>query len=511
MAGLFIRTELPSLLDVKTHSRNESTITQNRERPTVQKIIFASFLFLIFHAVGLATDINPALASVSITPDPIIVCEGETVTAKATVVPSDQYGRVTFEIDSQSTATVTPLTATSGVTTLTIKGLKAGKTTLSGFVDKVKKTTIAVNVIGFEIQVNHSVATDDDYVQIKDEICSQLFKTVSRAKVTGYPPSKVSVTLVNPDKRLGFPADSTLELDLPANGDWVNFEFTGQNKSKKIGDAKIVLHHGKANGPVCKEQSVTVFWFDNDSIEGASGNRYVYDKTKGKFQADPNPAITIRGHANIKPDSLNCSAPQIKDLVVGIVQNSTRASYIIKYINPQFKWTPLAVRGDKVSYFKELGLATLVTKKTLDNTPGDPNPVYDMTITNPPAPCGSGNTVIDDNPGYQSLPPSHQTLDLMSHGVVVAQVTYELEIRVDVDFMCWTVIYDKGTRDVVPLIRRGWQVNAVSSSNPGDRVSIDWFSHRSVCPETNAPALNSELQNSTNQKPVQGQEVTREK
>lgn len=478
----------------------------------MQKIIFASFLFLFFHSVGLATSINPALATVTITPDPIIVCEGETVTAKATVVPSDQYGRVTFATDDPSTATVTPLTATSGVTTLTIKGLKAGKTTLSGFVDKVKKTSVAVNVIGFEIEVNNTAATDDDYVQIKDDICSHVFTTPCQVKVTGYPPSDVAVTLVNSDDRLGFPTDQKITLTLPASGTWVAFSMTGQEKSKKVGDAKIELHHGGESDPVCKKQTATVFWFNKDSIKGERGNRYVYDPLAGSFNADPYPAVTMRGHANLQPDAANCSAHQITNLVVGMVQDSLHLNYSYNYKRPKFVWTALAAKGDVVTYPEEIDNVYSVPGTLLDSLTN--GPLYDMTNTNPPAPCGTGDSFITDAPGFPSgLPAQFITLDLLAHGNIVAQVTYELVVSVDAAFMSWTVIYDNasGGSDVTPLIRRGWDVDAVSTSRRGDRVSIDWFSHRSTCPVTTPPTANTALADPGNFSHSNGPLVTKKK
>lgn len=90
---------------------------------------------------------NDNAANVSITPSPIYVCEGDTASATGTVSPSGQFNRVTFVMENTATATVTPGTASSGVTNLTITGVKAGITNLKGFVDGVEKTSVVVNVI----------------------------------------------------------------------------------------------------------------------------------------------------------------------------------------------------------------------------------------------------------------------------------------------------------------------------------------------------------------------------
>lgn len=91
---------------------------------------------------------NDNAANVSITPSPIYVFVGQVASATATVTPADQYGTVTFKMDEDKTgkATVTPGTATAGVTTLIITGVKVGTTNLKGFVNGVEKTSVVVIV-----------------------------------------------------------------------------------------------------------------------------------------------------------------------------------------------------------------------------------------------------------------------------------------------------------------------------------------------------------------------------
>lgn len=398
-----------------------------------------------------------------------------------------------------------------GTWTVVFKATANVKTTCGDCTD-TKDVSVDFHVIDFEIQVNKTATADDDYVQIKGEICPHVYTTPCQVKVVGCPPGDVPVTLVNPDDRLGFPTDQKISLTLPASGAWVDFPITGQDKSKKVGDAKIELHHGGSDGPVCKKQTATVFWFNKDSIKGERGNRYVYDPVVGAFNASPYPAVTMRGHAELQPDSANCAAPQITNLVVGMVQNSLRLNYSYNYKRPQFVWTPQAVKGDVVSYPREIDNALTVPGTLLDSATN--GPLYDMTVTNAPAPCGTGDSYITDNPGFNSgLPAEHTTLDLMAHGVVVARVTYDLVVEVDVAFMSWTVIYDtvSGGSDVTPLIRRGWDVDAVSTSHPGDRVSIDFFSHRSTCPVTTPPTANTALADPANFHHSNGALVTRTK
>lgn len=465
----------------------------------MQKIIFASFLFLFFHSLGLATSINPALATVTITPDPIIVCEGETVTAKATVVPSDQYGRVTFEIDSQSTATVTPLTATSGVTTLTIKGLKAGKTTLSGFVDKVKKTSVAVNVIGFEIEINNTAVTDDDYVQIKDDICSHVFTTPCQVKVTGYPPSDVAVTLVNSDDRLGFPTDQKITLTLPASGTWVAFSMTGQEKSKKVGDAVIELHHGGSSDEICKKQNATVFWFDASKITTTAVAKYAYTRS-GSYTllAVPsgNAAIKYSAQSTLKPDLLNASAPQIDPLRIGIVQNTRRHNIrIATYVADHINWSvppPASVRIPKKQFY------TFERPTPLQDSDQDADPLYDQpaiasTIDpnslNKPLPIGSPSTSIDA-PNFPAaniliMPARDRSGNLVGNAVYILS-----DASMDIKFKTWAVVYNIITKDLVPLRQTKWEVDVAGSSL--DTVDVHGDSRASDCPLTGKPFSNDE-------------------
>ena len=463
----------------------------------MQKIIFASYLVLFFHAVGLATSINPALATVTITPDPIIVCEGETLTAKATVVPSDQYGRVTFATDDPSTATVTPLTATSGVTTLTIKGLKAGKTTLSGFVDKVKKTSVAVNVIGFEIEVNNTAATDDDYVQIKSELielkdpkkdCKHIFTTPCQVKVTGYPPSDVAVTLVNSDDRLGFPTDQKITLTLPASGTWVAFSMTGQEKSKKVGDAKIELHHGGESDPVCKKQTATVFYFEG-KLTLTSDTPYVLSQhptLPDYFIFDPDftnnhVAMTMSAEAALKPDMSNCSAPQISPWRIGLAQNlvgyyRNQITYTVDHIN----WLPSVPSQTTVSVNNEIVYnRTKVTPA--QDTDAANDPFYTISTIQLPTNCGGGKSTDSDSP---SLPvEKEKTLVVKdSKGTVLGSAVYRFKnCEIKRNWTTWCVAWEAGL-DVVPLRQADWYVYAKSGNNSKAHVGGD--GRAKSCPVT---------------------------
>src|SRR5262249_33921181 len=139
-------------------------------------------------------------------------------------------------------------------------------------------------------------------------------------------PSKkpVKVTLISPNKRLLFidSQDYSQDLKLPANGKPVDFVISGETVSKDIGDAKIqVIGPGAADGIVF-EKDVTVFGFDQAQILVTPGGRYVLTKTKDLTKKEYHPnngqTVSFSATATLIPAHLDCNAPQIANLLIGI-------------------------------------------------------------------------------------------------------------------------------------------------------------------------------------------------
>jgi hypothetical protein len=198
-----------------------------------------------------------------------------------------------------------------------------------------------------EIEINNTPEITDDLVLIKCDHPSRRSIVQCRIRATGTPANDATIVLVNPDGRLRFPnaSDTTATVNVPMSGTWVPFRITGERGSENIGDAIIEAHCNTADGPIKGTKPVTVVWFDEASITIHTPGIYTFvgnNLAPGGGQA----AATFSVTARIRPENVDCSAPQITNLRMAIMQESSHYRAATNYGAPTVSWAAGAVSGD---------------------------------------------------------------------------------------------------------------------------------------------------------------------
>jgi hypothetical protein len=248
-----------------------------------------------------------------------------------------------------------------------------------------------------EIEINDTPATNDDVVQIKSDHPAHRFVVNCRIRPMISKAETYTVVLTNPDGRLRFPgpADRTRTLSVPANGSWTSFQVSGESGSRAIGDAVIEAHCNFSTGPVTATKGMTVFWFDEARIIITTPGSY--DFVGGNFTSTGGPAARYAASARIRPAGLDCFVPQIMNLKVGIMQESSHFQATITYGNPVPDWAPGMPFGIR------LPVPTTITETT----------EYAATVVQPVADADANSAPLYDRPGIPTMIDSHSLQKLI--------------------------------------------------------------------------------------------------
>lgn len=203
-----------------------------------------------------------------------------------------------------------------------------------------------------EMDINNTSSLTDDVVRLRT---SQDYGIPCRARVTQNPAQAWTVVLTNPDGKLRFDRGtaglgSTDTLTLPTDGSWVPFYLIGYSASASINDASVVARKDTSTGTQKGTKSVTVFWFDNKSMEitvPANGNYTLNTVGNNVYYNVANDyAVGITAKLTLKPFGLNANAPQISCYRLTIEQNAqpigddlgtTKQGYYVEF-GPPVVW-----------------------------------------------------------------------------------------------------------------------------------------------------------------------------
>lgn len=362
-----------------------------------------------------------------------------------------------------------------------------------------------------EIEINNTPATDDDLVLLKCEHPAHRSKTKCRIRAVACSGgSSATVVLVNPDGRLRFPeiGDTTKTLSLPSNGSWVPFEISGEKGSNAIGDAIIEAHCQNATGAIKAKAKVTVVWFDPVTITITPGG--TYSLTGGLYTVTGGHGVDYAAQATIKPAGVNCSAPQVKNLRVGIMQN-VRAGVrgMHTWGNPRIAWGSTASRGASVTVPQSIQ-ATITRPVDANDAESAVNPLYDQpgvkttidagSLAKPKGCSGGGTATSWDTPQNQVPPTITQNAINTSTGVIIGTVTYSLiSTRIDNDFTTWAAIYDTATKHACALRQRTWSVHVSSTAAGKQQATVGTDSAPTQDPIVGSPYSNDLVNNPANQ------------
>jgi hypothetical protein len=328
-----------------------------------------------------------------------------------------------------------------------------------------------------EIEINNTPDTKDDLVKLKCQHPAHLWSVVDcRIRSTDAPgEGSATVVLTNPDGRLRFPGpdDKTTTLSVPKNGSWVSFQISGEAPSKALGDAVIEAHCSTNKGEVKASKKVTVFWFDQAKIEIKPGGAYV--RAGKTYKPQGGNAVDYSAQARIRPAGVDCSAPQVKNLRVGIMQNTVAPTLIEQtWSGPKVKFYASAAPGTKVNQ----AMTVKVTKSINvagNDTDASVRPLYDQPVEGgskdslkPPIGCAGGAAAkSNDSPNLSVREDEKARVDAFSvEGKKVGGAYYSelIRIRQNSKFITWAVLFDTETKDFCALRQSTWSLNVDSSA-----------------------------------------------
>jgi hypothetical protein len=359
-----------------------------------------------------------------------------------------------------------------------------------------------------EIEINNTPTTTDDLVLLQYAISTMKPVTPCRIRAKNKKNGSFTVVLTSPDGRIHFTGNNnTLTIKVPGGGvDWAEFEITGLKGSDKLADAIIEAHCDSDTGPLVGKKAVTVVWFDASMAVQPDGS---YSINGNDFNAKAK-AVTLDAIAAIRPKGVNCSAPQIVDLRVGIIQNSLPFSgggrkRTALYGSPEVYWLPAIPIDKQVQVPDRWQLNFEYTSASNDSTSGS-DPLYNVpeAARRPldfdkdlakPGGCGTGKTESRDNPGTflgsgaqiwvrvsdgsgkGNAPAKEPVVDDMGKpiradsdpaviggkGDTLGWVKYEaFNATLQQSFMDWVVIINGKTKEFICLRQRGWSLDVDS-------------------------------------------------
>ena len=362
--------------------------------------------------------------------------------------------------------------------------------------------SVTVRVLDIEIQINQTPAANDDLVQLNC-LHPVARKTVPcRIRLLGPSSSAQSVVLVNPDGRLRFPnvANTTVSVSLPAAGGWAAFSISGQTVSTAIGDAKIVAHLGSAGGQTLKTKAVTVFTFDPSQMKLTQGGNYGF--VGNTWTVPGGVAVNFSSSGTLKPAGLDCAAPQITKLRVGIMQESSAYASGTVWDTPTIAWIAATPSGTTIhvpnSMSQTVTYAPAVVQPVNDGLAGA-SPLYDNSATalTPPTGCAGGAAATsNDTPSDPTT--TTFTLPITQGGTTVANATWTNRVKVTrkEQFRTFSVEFNTATNAFCALRQATWSLNA-DSTLANQKAIVNADAVASANPAIGVQANNAATQKTT--------------
>lgn len=379
-----------------------------------------------------------------------------------------------------TSASANPATGTGP--TFTTRWSAVGNQTVTATCGGVSKT-VTVKVHSLDIQINNTAATNDDLVVLNSTHPPRQFNINCQMRLLGPSAGNVNVVLTNPDGRLRFPdpVNTTVNLTLAAGGAFSPFRISGALASAAIGDAVIHVHLDTATGPEITTKKVTVVSFDQGKMQLTQGGNYSLNALTNIYGPAGGVAVAFASSALIRPAGVDCTAPQLTNLRLAIMQESSNKDLESTYDTPTIVWDPAAPAGTTVTV-----PVTRRTKTTYDATVTQPVndglagalPLYSKAATalTPPTGCtGAGTAQSSDGPFHTSLPNSQQTMQDPVTGATVGVVTWTNRIntaRVQ-HFRTFCVVFDQGTNQFSSLREATWDLNLDSAAAPPQLATVN--------------------------------------
>jgi len=422
----------------------------------------------------LLSSATPAAETVTLTVDRDVVCIGEAITGSASL---DYYGG-----NERPSVTISPALpenqmpdagpSTKVFSFQTSESSTPGDHIITATASGAYPATKTVKVIKLEIEINNTASTDDDVVSWSDFIiCRTRFQTPARIRqvpASGSSASDLEVTLSN-SSRLEYAQSGgwgkTLSLTLPQDGSWIDFLVSGTLPSLAVGDAPIDVQVS-GHSSTCFRKPMTVFWFTGD-LNLTSGSQYEVMEDGNHVILGPSPgnALEMTAYADIKPNGVSASAPQISELRVGIVQNVRSSVHSGTYTQPQpIRWNSSYPQG-RLAYFPIALLALKTLPSPMLDSGLTKSPLYESQVEKPRN-LGGSEVTSHDNPHFRQ-PQKRKGSGRTQGGRVVAHAEYSIaSMTIDDTYRTWCVVYNTRTKKVMrPLQQADWSLPAITDSS----------------------------------------------
>jgi hypothetical protein len=234
-----------------------------------------------------------------------------------------------------------------------------------------------------------------------------------------------------------------------------------------------------------------------------------------RYTAAGGVAASYSVEGTIKPAGVDCAAPQLADLRIGIMQNDVTAGdgSILIWDTPAIAWDPGVAVGTQVSVpnsIKRISRLPIVcndvapTVDPLYDQPGKADTLDPNSLKAPTGCPGGGPATSFDTPSTPA-PATFVLRAADASGTEVGTVTYTLKsARVIGVFKTWTVVFNPTDNSFETIRERGWRLDVISSAAAAQKATTDAADAAPATTPVLAPTANTVVNDPANQTTEQG-------
>jgi len=332
-----------------------------------------------------------------------------------------------------------------------------------------------------EIQINKTAAPDDDLVLLKSQHPAAQPTVDCQIRLTSNETKPVKVVLHDPTTKLQFPNSSTVTLTLPVDKSFVAFRITGQTASTAIGDCSVEAHVDSVLGALVGKQRVTVVSFAPARLTLAQGGDYGLAGQTLTVTTPANPtAVNFSAQATVRPAGVNCAAPQLRNIRVAFMQESSGFVVTRVWNNPTVVFDP-AVCGKTV--IEPVTISTRETYAAAVHQPVNDGvagafPLYARTAAalQIPLGCAGGAASTSNDTPSSPFPATFRRPAVATDGSAAGTTIWQTQVHItrQEHFRTYCVVFDTVSGAFSALRQGTWDMNVDSAlANQHVTVSAD--------------------------------------
>ena len=270
-----------------------------------------------------------------------------------------------------------------------------------------------------------------------------------------------------------------------------------------------MIHFALTNGSEITTKNVTVVSFDTAAVPLTQGGNYGFTGGTRYEPAGNQPAVSFTSSARIRPAGVDCSAPQLTNLRMAIMQETSIKLINTTWDTPTVSWTAAATTGTTITVptttRRTVTYTAAVVQPVNDGLAGA-SPLYDKSATalTPATGCaGAGTAASNDAPSHTANPTFSQTFQ-NSAGVAVGTVIWNNRVnttRVQ-HFRTFCVVFDQTNPPPAALffsLREAiWDINLDSAAAAAQHATVNADAPASANPATGIQSNNAPLATTDN-------------